>query len=114
MHGGTFFLVSVFGPFWITSSNALDSEAVGANRLREGRQGRLEGLAVGATLLLLNIVHVRVAEESNHAEEETQVTIAGVVVGPGLVPLGEGTHLLVGQGSSIAHLKVTGNPNTDR
>ena len=64
-------------------------------------------LAALATLLFANITNVRVTEQKHTTEEQTEITFSAVVKGVGLVPVGESSSVLMGNGSFISNLHVS-------
>ena len=65
-----------------------------------------EDLATSASLLLANVIQVRVAKEAHSTEKEGQVALTVVVEGVGLVPVGELARVLVSQRRLVAHFHV--------
>ena len=83
--------------FSVTGSQTLPREVRVAHLLCWRHKFALENFPAATTLLLANVIRVRVPEEEDSEEEQCQVTLSMVVEAVRLVPVGELTHILVGQ-----------------
>ena len=64
-----------------------------------------------AALCLFDILQIAVAEEGEHAQESNQISIAIVVDTVRLVPVGEDTHVSVGDWGLVTWLEFTRDAN---
>ena len=110
MHSSSFLLLSESDEVFVSSSDSVHCESSFSQHLGVGGKAAVEHFTGFPALLLLDVVHVRVAEEELSEEEKKEVSLRCVVVSVGLVPLGELASLLVGQRSCIASLEISADP----